>query len=399
LKDLERRLGAYPPEHSRAPGPLLVVVGGLHGNEPAGVLAARRVFDQLERSTPPMAGQLVALAGNLSALALGRRYLERDLNRAWLDDEVERLRSADEAELTLEECEMRGLLLELDALLSRAWERIVLLDLHSTSADGSPFSIMADTLQNRVVARALPIPVLLGLEERVDGTLLSYFAELGHTALCVEGGQNALLSTIEHHEAAIWLTLVAAGLLAPEDAPLIDERYTLLEESAWGLPRVIEVRHRQGVPRDGEFEMVPGYANFHRVTLGETLGTEHTERGERPVRTPTDGLLLMPRYQGQGEDAFFVGREVHSFWLKLSGILRRMRLEWVLPLLPGIRRDDREPRMLHVDHRFARWYPLEVLHLFGYRRRLRIGTHTTFLRRRDEISLSRGRRAFGRRRS
>src|SRR5262245_17295394 len=64
-------------------GPTLVFVGGMHGNEPAGVRAAARVLAGLETAAVPLSGEVVALAGNLGALAAGRRYLGRDLNRMW----------------------------------------------------------------------------------------------------------------------------------------------------------------------------------------------------------------------------------------------------------------------------------------------------------------------------
>ncbi|MFN9706664.1 MAG: succinylglutamate desuccinylase/aspartoacylase family protein, partial [Planctomycetota bacterium] len=61
--------------HDRGvPGPTLLVLAGVHGNEPAGVAAAQRVLAELARRDAPIRGRLVAFAGNLGALALGRRY-------------------------------------------------------------------------------------------------------------------------------------------------------------------------------------------------------------------------------------------------------------------------------------------------------------------------------------
>ena len=130
-----------------APGPLLLLVGGLHGNEPAGVTAARRVFEALESSGLD-SGRLVALAGNLSALERGERYLDRDLNRVWTDGEAPDGRAGPR-----EMHERRELVEAIRAELERAPERAVLLDMHSTSAEGAPFCIMGDTLQNRAIAR------------------------------------------------------------------------------------------------------------------------------------------------------------------------------------------------------------------------------------------------------
>lgn len=382
--DLPRVLGVFPPEDRPAPGPLLLLVGGVHGNEGGGIHAIRRVFDALERLQPRLRGRVVGIVGNRQALAAGERYLDEDLNRLWTDAEVLRLER--EGPRTREGGEQAEVLAVLRRFLATGPERAVLMDLHSTSAEGSPFAIMSDSLQNRRVARALGVPLLLGLEERVDGTLLSWFSEEGHVAFCLEGGQSGLDSTVDHHVAAIWVTLVSAGLVPAADVPELEEHRETLATTAWGLPEFCEVLYRFEVPEDAEFRMVPGYTNFHIVTQGVQLATLTRDGEVRDVRCPQDGLLIMPRYQGQGTDGFFLGREIPGWALSLSAWLRRLRLGWALWLLPGVRRDATRSRGLVVDGRIARWRTLEILHLFGYRRYGREGHRLFFLRRPDALS-------------
>ena len=76
-----------------AGGPILLCVAGIHGNEPAGVHAVRRVLAALDSRLDKLEGSLVALAGNLAALKAGRRFVDRDLNRAWTRARLEQLRS------------------------------------------------------------------------------------------------------------------------------------------------------------------------------------------------------------------------------------------------------------------------------------------------------------------
>ena len=76
----------------------------------------------------------------------------------------------------------------------------------------------------------------------------------------------------------------------------------------------------------------------------------------------------MPLYQGQGADGYFWGREVSPARLKTSDLLRKVGLERLLGLLPGVARDPRVPSRFVVDTRVARLYPLEVFQLLGYRR-------------------------------
>jgi hypothetical protein len=341
------------------------------------------VLDELARRAPACAGRVVGLAGNVGALARGQRFLAADLNRLWTDERLRTLRQGGASAEDPETKEQRALLAAFDEHLRGEWERVVLLDLHSTSAGGPPFTIVSDTLQARPVAFALPVPVLLGLEERIQGTLLSWFADQGHVALCLEGGQNELPSTLDHHVAALWVTLVATGLLAAADAPELPAARARLANSAGALPAVVELRYRYGIPDGALFEMRPGYENFQPVRRGEVLARIDPGTGARDVASPLSGRVLMPRYQSLGDDGFFVGREVRPFWLKLSGWLRRAHLSWGVRFFPGVRRDPERAGELVVDRRIARWFTVEILHLFGYRWRAREGERVRFVRRRD----------------
>ena len=361
------------------PGPLLFTLGGVHGNEPAGVRAAERVLEQLEERRPPMRGRLVAMIGNLRALSRGQRYIESDLNRIWRPEVVERINSQEPQADAPEERELREMLSVFVEEAELPHERIIVLDLHTTSAGGAPFQCMGDTLQNRHIAFQLPVPLILGLEEVIHGSLLEFVGDRGHAAIAVEGGQHDDPRTVEHHEALLWQALVAADLLAESDVPDLDRHLARLAAASRGVPPVIEVLHRHGVAEDDEFEMRPGFHNFQPVEVGELLATDRN--GE--IRSPLKGLLLLPRYQGQGNDGFFLAREVRPIWLKISAYLRRVRAERLLSLLPGVRRSDPSRNRVEVDRRVARIWPVEVFHLFGYRRILTEGERIVFERRRE----------------
>ncbi len=59
-------------------GPTLIVLGGIHGNEPAGPLAAHRVVAALEERRSCLRGEVILLAGNTLALHRGVRYIDAD---------------------------------------------------------------------------------------------------------------------------------------------------------------------------------------------------------------------------------------------------------------------------------------------------------------------------------
>ena len=54
-----------------AEGPLLLCIGGLHGNEPAGVQALKPLVEQVRARRHALSGDFVAVVGNSSALAAG----------------------------------------------------------------------------------------------------------------------------------------------------------------------------------------------------------------------------------------------------------------------------------------------------------------------------------------
>lgn len=345
------------------PGPTCVLVGGMHGNEPAGPEAVASVLGRLRAERAPLRGRVVGLVGNRAALRVRRRYLGRDLNRGWSRDEVKALFDPGSDRALPEDEEQREMLRAIAPLLAAAEEPVVFLDLHSTSGDSPPFSCMADVLRNRTIGLALPLPLILGIEEILDSTLLGYFCDLGHVAVAVEGGRSDDPATVANHEAAAWIGLVAAGALPESAVPELPHHRARLVEAARGRPGVVEIRHRH-VVRDGDgFEMRPGFASFMPVRRGQPVADDR----DGPVSCPEDGLMLMPRYQGQGADGYFLARAVSPRWLRLSSVLRRRRLDRLVPLLPGVRRDETDPDRFLVDPRVARWQVVNVFHLFGYR--------------------------------
>ena len=169
-------------------GPCLVVLGGIHGNESAGVAALQRIVDRLAPPPSLRRGQLWALCGNLGALTRGKRYLDRDLNRAWLAENLARLGAREDA--PAEDLEQAELVETFERAQRQAQGPVVFLDLHTSSATGAPFSCVSDTIANRRVGLFLPIPMILGLEECVDGTVLEYFNSRKLAALTIEGGRH-----------------------------------------------------------------------------------------------------------------------------------------------------------------------------------------------------------------
>jgi predicted deacylase len=283
------------------PGPTLIITAGVHGNEPAGVLAARTVLAGLPRDR--VQGEVIALVGNVRALEDGRRFIQQDLNRMWAPSRVAAARGLGPF-ASDEHAELAELGDDIDDAISRARGPVYAIDLHTTSAAGVPFAVVGASQAHHDFARALPLPGIRGLEETLDGVLTRYLSFLGCITIAVEGGQSDSPDTVANLQAVITLALVASGVVS--DLPGTSAARDLLARARGDLPAMIEVVTRQAIAPDDGFKMEPGFANIQRTAGGTLLARDR--RNE--IRAPFDGLVLLPLYQAQGSDGFFYGRAV-----------------------------------------------------------------------------------------
>jgi len=344
-------------------GATLLCIGGLHGNEPAGVVAIQRVLEALAPRREEVSGELVALTGNRAALAEGKRFLRRDLNRAWTEQRIERLRVEGHLNGQPEDREQVELVGAIEDVVERARGPVYLLDLHTTSGHGGPFTTFGDTLPNRDFASHIPVPMVLGLEELIEGTLLAYLGRHGIVGVTYETGQHEEPAAVDRAEAGIWLAIAAAGLVPEDRLPESTTGRKLLQRETEGLPRALEMCYRHHIEREDGFRMRPGYRNFQPVRRGEVVADDVRGR----VSTSRGGRILMPLYQALGQDGFFLIREFRPFWLWVSYALRTLKADRVGGWLPGVRRDPRRPDEVVVDRRVARWFAVQLFHLMGYR--------------------------------
>ena len=387
-----QEIGAYnkgievaPGEHLIAAfsgepnGPTLIVMGGLHGNEAGGVMALSNVSKRLHEMADQIRGRVYFIAGNTRALARGVRFIDHDLNRSWT---ARNLSSAGTADFltSSEGSELTELDELIDSILITARDEVYVLDLHSTSAEGVPFATVGDTLRNRTFAQRFPILIILGIEEQLEGTMLEYLNNAGAVTLGFEGGQHYASETVANHEALVWTALENTGILTDETR--VSTQRDLLANSQQ-IGRIFEIRYRHAITDEDEFEMNPGFNNFDPIYRGQVLARD--KRGA--VSAVESGVLLMPLYQKLGEDGFFIGRRVAPFWLALSALLRRVGIQELVSILPGVRRDPRDRERLIVNTRVARLFPLQVFHLLGFRRRRWLGDKLIVSRRRhDSVS-------------
>lgn len=374
--DGEHLIGSFI---GRPSGPTLIGFGSLHGNEPAGAAALRKVSQDLEKIADKLKGRVFFLTGNTRALSAGVRFLDADLNRHWTAENMSNI-GTDALEATSEGVELTELDNILDGILITAMDEVFAIDLHSTSSTGTPFATVGDTLRNRAFARKFPVTILLGIEEQLDGTMLEYLNNAGAVTLGFEGGQHDSPETVMNHEALIWMALQNAGILDPENVPYAEFNRRRLGHGADGIGRLYEVRHRHAISEDDEFHMLPGFNNFDPIAKGQVLA--HDRNGA--IKARESGVILMPLYQKLGNDGYFIGREISTFWLRLSGILRWIGIQKMIYLLPGVQVDNDDPGTLIINTRVARFFPLQVFHLLGFRRRRWVANKLVVSRRRHD---------------
>ena len=307
--DLLRRAAAQPEVlHWRSwaalvPGPALVVLGAVHGNEVCGAHAIVRAMDDLQH------GRLLLQRGRLTlvpvanprAFAQNTREGERNLNRRFVprpdpqdyEDRVTR--------------QLAPLLAQHDALL----------DLHSFHTAGEPFAMVgprdnqgtrepfARAAEEMALARALGAPqVVEGWLEVYDRAARArgdtpgdegigtneYMRSQGGYAVTLECGRHDDPQAVEVAERALHGALRRLGL-ADVPAP-----------AAFRGPaaRLRDVALR-AAPAD---RLARDWHSFDRVQTGELIATR---ADGTPLLAPHDGWLLFPHPEAEvGQEWFYL---------------------------------------------------------------------------------------------
>lgn len=301
----DRMIGTYT---GTQPGPMIICLGGVHGNEPAGIRAIEEVMRllQLEPSVNPgfsFSGTIIGLRGNLRAITARKRFIDTDLNRIFFREDVNILMQTDPLERSIEQNEMLELVSYIESAIQLHQPTITLiLDLHTTTANGSGFSIAQDDEMSLMLAKGMHIPVILGINQGLKGTTLDFFNRPEEDLHCIviEAGQHDDPESIQRSLSTIINCMRSIGCVLPRD---VDHHHDVrLMELGAGLPKVTRLIHHYKIQPKEIFVMREGYKNFDRIAKGEVLA----ENESGPIHSTCEGLILMPKYQPQGDDGFFI---------------------------------------------------------------------------------------------
>ncbi len=298
-------------------GTLLFVFGGMHGNEPAGYKAIDLMIKMIEVEpiTNPnfiFKGKIIGLQGNLKAKRKGVRFIDEDLNRCWYKEKIEKINSISYDELGAEEQEIKEILETIhNEVREYKPENIFVLDLHTTSSKGGIFTIVPDDLDTVKKSIQLNAPVILGLLKGVKGTSTEYFSKgilgIHTTALTFESGNHNDVLSVNRAIAALTNLMTITGNF---DKKHVENRHDkLLKEFSKGLPKLSQLIYKHKISATDNFKMKPGYNNFQKISKGELLAEDKNGF----IFSEYDGRILMPLYQKQGEEGFFIIKEIKSF--------------------------------------------------------------------------------------
>jgi predicted deacylase len=283
-----------------SPGPNLLIMALIHGNEIAGALA----LDALLREPPALlCGALTAGFANLDAFArfdsaqpTASRFVDEDMNRLWdthvLDgpghsSELARARA------------MRPLVEAAD----------VLLDLHSMLWPSEPLILCGPSARGRALARRIGTPPAIVADHgHASGRRLIDYVRFtdpaqSASAVLVEAGQHWQAATVGAMQRTIGATLAACGMV-PAALP-------------GAVPRCAEVTHTV-TASTGAFSFVRPFRGGDVVALRDTLIA--TDGGVE-IRTPYDEcVLIMPSlYPSRGHTAVRLAK--FADWQTAAGVL------------------------------------------------------------------------------
>jgi succinylglutamate desuccinylase len=294
----ERLLGYYT---CGLPGPLILAIGGIHGNEPNGPRAIKAFVNMLEAQQPLITGTFLGLMGNIRASNANQRYIDKDLNRCFVPGYV----TAANADLLGHEA---GELRQLAQILHRVkqdFEDVCFVDCHTTSAQTIPYISVNAHPPSIQLANRFPLNNVIGLQQSIPGCFTEYGNALDFRGFTFEAGQHQSAAAYSNQVAMLWLLLVYAGALSKHDLKTFRHYEKLLGVETPTHRRSFRLLSHYRIKDGEDFVMRPGFRNFDHVRAHAHLA----DNRYGPIFAPADGYVLMPLYQKQGNDGFFLLEE------------------------------------------------------------------------------------------
>lgn len=296
MKKIPRIIGEY---NNGNKGPLLFITAGIHGNEPGGLYALENIFEKLHRHQPSIKGKIIGIAGNRKALQKEKRFIDEDLNRTWTKENIKSGKKDSHEKIEMFD------IIEVLKNQKDSFTKQFFLDCHTTSANSKPYISVQNVNDNDDWAHLFPTYIIRGFSDIVEGCIDHYESRIGHTGFVFEGGQHESKQSIKNHEGMVWLFIQKACGLDFNDLDIKPPTVKMLEAKQTDR-KTFEVIYRHGLKDSDNFKMEPGFQNFQPLEKGELLATHN----ENSIYSKWNDYIFMPLYQAQGNDGFFIVKEV-----------------------------------------------------------------------------------------
>jgi succinylglutamate desuccinylase len=286
-------------------GPVVIAIAGIHGNEGTGVHAIERFIETIRPLKHLIKGRFLGLKGNLPALEQNVRFMEEDMNRLWVTSVLDKIRRTPYSELkTTDRRQVKELLQILDPIIFGE-EKVIYADLHTFSGLGGMFSITPDDEDHIQLLTQLKVPLIFGIEHTLIGTSMEYVEDAGHIGFAFETGSHGTKEAEDNAYAGLMILMVITGLIRAANLPDFGVYYDYLSRKVEGLPDKVDFVYKHIIEEGDDFVMNGGFHNFDMIKKGDWLAVDRHGR----VEAQSDGYLLMPLYQKQGNDGFFIVRD------------------------------------------------------------------------------------------
>ena len=340
--------------------PTIIFFCCVHGNENAGYVALQSIIDLLKENEDKVEGNFYAIFGNQEAYLQDQRFIHKDLNRIWTKSHLEE--STRKSAYVSEYNELAEIYNVLHTILKDKQGPVYSIDLHTTSGPTKPFIIMNDALINRDFVKHMGYPVIFNIESFIEGSLLNMLNDLGHVSIGFEAGEHKSNASVAEFKRFCLKAMNSAGLLNTEE--LVKDKHA--NNSSQNKTSYFEIVYRQNLLPSDDFKIAGNFLNFQKLKKGDRVAFLN----DRPIYAPKDYQIFMPLYQKKGEDGFFYINRLSSFKLKFAKVLRQLRAENILTIIPGINKINFYT--LSIPRTLCKYIPKRVLFALGYRKSLEI---------------------------
>lgn len=263
--------------HGKKPGKTSVIMAGAHGNEVCGINTFKDIFPKFSIEF----GTVIFILGNLKAIKKNVRFIDFNLNRAFLpvskySKDIKKTYEYKRAQ------EIKKILNKSDALL----------DIHSTLNDSDPFIICENNAFN--IASYLPKEfkrVVCGFEEIEPGATDGYMLSKRKIGICIECGQHNSKKADKLAKDSIFSFLNIRGHI--------------------NSLKLKNVKNRENVQmnfiyytKTDSFVLAKKFYDFEKIKKGTFIGID----GEEKIFAPKDCVIVFAHDRNKkGEEVYLLG--------------------------------------------------------------------------------------------